>query len=217
MSTAPAGTTPTGRRSAGTRDVARGPRSARRRTTIGVAASAVLVSGGVAVASLGGAVAPATAAAATCRTPTPKVTNAGAARAAVERLARRVGTTTTKRPKITSPSSRPPAKLIEEDVVSCSGRKVRLGDQITVRYSLVNWGGKSRTVDSSWTRGSSPVQFPLQKGALVTGWTQGIPGMTVGSRRLLVVPPSKGYGRQGTSGVPASTTLIFVIDLVKIG
>lgn len=209
--------TPTGPRAARPAVAARGPRSARRRTVLG-AATTVLVGGGLATASFGGTVAPASAAA-TCRTPTPKVTNAGAARAAVERLARRAGTTVTRRPRITSPSSRPPSRLVKEDVVSCSGRKAKLGDRITVRYSLVNWGGKSATIDSTWSRGTAPALFPLEKGALIEGWTQGIPGMRVGSRRLLVVPPSKGYGRQGTpdGSVPANTTLIFVIDLVKIG
>lgn len=99
----------------------------------------------------------------------------------------------------------------------CRGTRAKLGDTIRVRYSLVVWGGRSRTVDSTWGR-SGPVEFGLEKGGLITGWTEGIPGMQVGSRRLLVVPPGKGYGRTGTpdGGVPPDATLIFVVDLVDV-
>src|SRR5690606_39327488 len=48
--------------------------------------------------------------------------------------------------------------------------------------------------DSSWSRGES-INFPL--GSLIAGWQEGIPGMKVGGRRQLVVPPHLAYGPAG--------------------
>jgi FKBP-type peptidyl-prolyl cis-trans isomerase len=42
--------------------------------------------------------------------------------------------------------------------------------------------------------------------------------MKVGGRRQLIIPPSMGYGDQAQgAAIPANSTLIFVVDLVKIG
>ncbi len=45
--------------------------------------------------------------------------------------------------------------------------------------------------DSSWNRGES-ITFPLQ--GLIQGWQEGIPGMKVGGRRQLTIPPQLAYG-----------------------
>jgi peptidylprolyl isomerase len=105
---------------------------------------------------------------------------------------------------------------VKDDVVDCRGAGARVGDTVEVRYRLVLWGGSTKRVDDSWTRRPTTASFALDRGSLIEGWIEGIPGMTVGSRRLLVVPPSQGYGRQGTSGVPPNSTLVFVVDLVRI-
>jgi FKBP-type peptidyl-prolyl cis-trans isomerase len=101
--------------------------------------------------------------------------------------------------------------------VRCGGGPAaKVGDTVKVRYSLVVWGGRDRVVDTTWGRGGS-IGFSLQPGALIDGWIEGIPGMRVGGRRVLVVPPGKGYGAAGTDGVPGNATLIFVVDLVGLG
>ena len=40
--------------------------------------------------------------------------------------------------------------------------------------------------------------------------------MKVGGRRELIIPPSLGYGKGG-NGIPANVTLVFIVDLLKIG
>ena len=73
--------------------------------------------------------------------------------------------------------------------------------------------------DSSWARGQA-AQFPLT--GVVPGFTQGIGGagkvapMRIGGRRIMILPPSLGYGPQAQSGIPANSTLVFVVDLVKV-
>lgn len=41
------------------------------------------------------------------------------------------------------------------------------------------------------------------------GWEEGIVGMQVGGERRLVLPPAMAYGKKGTDGIPANSTLIF--------
>jgi peptidylprolyl isomerase len=59
------------------------------------------------------------------------------------------------------------------------------------------------------------VRFPLR--SLIAGWQQGIPGMKVGGRRQLVVPPELAYGPAGGGHRLSGRTLIFVIDLQGVG
>ena len=69
-----------------------------------------------------------------------------------------------------------------------------------------------KVVESSWS--SSPATFGLDQ--VILGWQQGIPGMKVGGRRLLVIPPDLGYGAQGAGPIGANETLIFVVDLIAV-
>jgi FKBP-type peptidyl-prolyl cis-trans isomerase len=42
--------------------------------------------------------------------------------------------------------------------------------------------------------------------------------MRVGGRRELIIPPSLGHGSQSQgAGIAANDTLVFVVDLVKVG
>lgn len=52
-------------------------------------------------------------------------------------------------------------------------------------------------------------------GSLIKGWDQALVGQTVGSRLLLVVPPSLGYGDKASGSIPANSTLVFVIDILE--
>jgi len=55
-------------------------------------------------------------------------------------------------------------------------------------------------------------------GQVIPGWTQGIPGMKEGGRRVLVIPPTLGYGAAGSPpAIGPNETLVFVIDLIKAG
>jgi FKBP-type peptidyl-prolyl cis-trans isomerase len=73
-----------------------------------------------------------------------------------------------------------------------------------------------KVIQSSWT--SQPFQFTLGQGQVIPGWDKGVPGMKVGGRRELIIPPSLGYGAQSQGpGIAANDTLVFVVDLLKIG
>jgi FKBP-type peptidyl-prolyl cis-trans isomerase len=71
-------------------------------------------------------------------------------------------------------------------------------------------------IQSSWT--SQPFQFTLGKDQVIPGWDKGVLGIRVGGRRELIIPPSLGYGAQSPGpGIASNDTLVFVIDVVKMG
>lgn len=113
------------------------------------------------------------------------------------------------------PDSVPAVELVSQQLIAGSGASVALGDTISVNYCGV--GQISGALfDSSWARGE-PATFDLVPGGLIEGWTQGVPGMQVGERRLLEIPGDLGYGANPPGGIEVDETLIFVVELVSIG
>lgn len=116
------------------------------------------------------------------------------------------------KPEITLPGGQPPTELVVVDLVEGDGDEVPAGATVTTHYAGVSWINDGEEFDASWNRGQ-PLQFPLS--GVIQGWTQGIPGMRVGGRRLLIIPPEMGYGSSSpTPAIAANDTLVFVIDLV---
>ena len=127
-----------------------------------------------------------------------------------------ISTNLDEKPAIAKPEGEPPTELVKEDVVAGKGKAVKEGDEITVHYVGVNHSTGDQ-FDASWDAGA-PVTFQLAQGQLIDGWVQGIPGMKAGGRRKLVIPPELGYGEAGSPpAIPPNETLVFVIDLKKIG
>lgn len=116
------------------------------------------------------------------------------------------------KPDVSVPDTQPPTDLEILDLEIGDGAEAGAGATVTTHYVGVSWS-TGQQFDSSWDRGQ-PLSFPLS--AVIAGWTQGIPGMKVGGRRLLVIPPDLGYGRAGAgSAIGPNETLVFVIDLVS--
>lgn len=107
-----------------------------------------------------------------------------------------------------------PDALHVRDVVAGEGAEAAEGSTVSMHYVLFS-GTTGQKVDSSWDRGE-PFSSPLSRGRLIDGWIDGVPGMKVGGRRVLVIPPHLGYGAAGVPGIPPNDTLFFVIDLVAV-
>ena len=109
-----------------------------------------------------------------------------------------------------------PAKELKiEDVVVGDGEEAQAGNTVTVHYRGTLEDG--RQFDASYDRGQ-PFSFPLGRGQVIAGWDNGVAGMKEGGRRLLVIPPDQGYGPQGAPpDIAPDETLIFVVDLKRIG
>jgi peptidylprolyl isomerase len=107
-----------------------------------------------------------------------------------------------------------PTTLQTKDLVVGTGTAATMNNTVSVRYLGVNYAD-GKEFDSSWaSQGSQPVDFPLS--GVIPGFAQGIVGMKVGGRRQIVIPPSLGYGSQGSGPVQPNETLVFVVDLVKV-
>ena len=118
------------------------------------------------------------------------------------------------KPKVSIPSGPAPKKLVVKDLIKGTGAAATANSTVTVQYvGELYKGGKQ--FDASWNDGSGqPVSLPLT--SVIKGWQQGIPGMKIGGRRELIIPPSLGYGATAQSKIPAYSTLGFVIDLHAI-
>lgn len=120
-----------------------------------------------------------------------------------------------KKPKIDIPDELPPKGLVKKDIVVGKGPLVKSGDALTAQYVGFAWS-TNKQFDASWDRGGEPTTFTLAQGSVIDGWTEGLPGMRVGGRRLLIIPPAKGYGDQGQGAdIPGGETLVFIVDATK--
>lgn len=105
------------------------------------------------------------------------------------------------------------SNVTAELLVEGSGSMAEVGDRVFVNYigTLAN-GTK---FDSSYDRGV-PIDFILGTGAVILGWDQGIAGMKVGEKKRLTIPPELGYGANAVGPIPANSTLVFEVELVKV-
>jgi len=101
------------------------------------------------------------------------------------------------------------------DLVVGDGQEAVTKGTVTTDYTI--WY-KTETgyefVDTSSI--SQAVKFVVGDGDVVfSGWEEGVTGMKVGGKRYLVIPPELGLGENGNSYIPANSTLIMEISLVK--
>jgi FKBP-type peptidyl-prolyl cis-trans isomerase len=95
------------------------------------------------------------------------------------------------------------------------GEPAKKGDWVTVHYT--GWLKDGKKFDSSRDR-DKPFRFQLGAKKVIKGWDEGVAGMKVGGQRKLIIPPDLGYGNRdiGCGLIPANSTLIFEVELLKI-
>ena len=116
-------------------------------------------------------------------------------------------------PTIATPSGAAPTSLVAQVLIKGSGPAITAGQTVLMQYTGIIWA-TGKVFDSSWASGA--VEFPVGTGQVIAGFDEGIVGLTLGSRVLLVIPPDKGYGSDGNSqaGISGTDTLVFVVDLL---
>jgi peptidylprolyl isomerase len=118
------------------------------------------------------------------------------------------------KPEVTVPRTLPKT-LVKKDLKVGDGATATAGKKVTVQYVGVS-ALNGRQFDASWDRGE-PFPFTLGQGDVIQGWDQGVEGMKVGGRRMLVVPPDLAYGAEGSPPtIGPNETLVFVVDLLSV-
>jgi FKBP-type peptidyl-prolyl cis-trans isomerase len=70
--------------------------------------------------------------------------------------------------------------------------------------------------DNSY-RNNQPIVVNLSTGLIIKGWKDGIPGMRVGGKRRLTIPPELAYGKTGHPPmIGPDAMLVFDIELLDI-
>jgi len=124
-------------------------------------------------------------------------------------------------PAVSVPKNTPPSKLSVTTLIKGSGPKLVAGDTVVAQYVGVNWR-TNKVFSESWPSSAQPTGAPFSfqlGGQVITGWNDGLPGVTVGSRVMLVIPPNLAYGPTGgqaSAGIKKNDTLVFVIDVVGV-
>jgi len=90
-----------------------------------------------------------------------------------------------------------------------TGPKPAASDMVRVHYEGKLIDGA--TFDSS---GETPIEFPLNQ--VISGWTEGLQLMSVGSKYKFYIPPELGYGVTGAGPIPPNSVLIFEVELLDI-
>lgn len=112
-------------------------------------------------------------------------------------------------------------ELRRVDLVEGEGTIARAGDEVVVHYT--GWlyvdhapDQRGEKFDSSLDRGD-PFRFTLGQGRVIRGWDDGVAGMRVGGRRVLLIPPEFAYGARGAGrAIPPYASLVFEVELIEV-
>jgi FKBP-type peptidyl-prolyl cis-trans isomerase FkpA len=119
-------------------------------------------------------------------------------------------------PSITAPSGS--AAASQTDVSIGTGPLTQQGNTLGVLYT--GWLYDSTAPDHKGPQfdasGNNVFLFQLGGTTVISGWNDGLVGMRAGGERVLVIPPSLGYGATRHGSIPPNATLLFDIHLVVI-
>jgi len=134
-----------------------------------------------------------------------------------------IGTTVIQPPAITITTTRATLTASGSIVIQISCPKGTF-DGCTGTITLqIDFGGPTEKKKLSEARRRKLIKlatrhFKLGAGQVIKGWDQGVAGMKVGGRRRLVIPARLGYGDRGAGrDIKPGETLVFVVDLLKVG
>lgn len=92
------------------------------------------------------------------------------------------------------------------------GKSPTINDIVSVKYTGKLIDGT--VFDSTEKNGGMPAIFPLA--GVIKGWQEGLQLMKEGSEYTLFLPAALAYGEQPVGDIPANSTLVFDVELVKV-
>jgi peptidylprolyl isomerase len=117
------------------------------------------------------------------------------------------------KPTVAKGPGSPSKDLAVKTVIAGSGRTVAENDFVQANYLGQIWD-TAKVFDNSYDR-KTPLVIQLAEGSIIDGWRYALAGKKTGSRVLMAVPPTWGYGAQGNqrAGIKGTDTLVFVVDV----
>ena len=115
-----------------------------------------------------------------------------------------------------------PSGLKYEELQLGKGAKAVASKQILIQYT--GWfdinGKRGEKFDSSYDKGR-PLPFVLGVGRAIKGLDEGILGMRVGGKRLIMIPAELAYGKKGMSEnrkqiIPPDSPVMFEVELLEV-
>lgn len=98
--------------------------------------------------------------------------------------------------------------------IEVPGNEVKPGPQDTVEVNYKGCLTNGKQFDSSYDRGET-IKFPLN--GVIPGWSEGLQLIGEGGKEKLWIPFNLGYGgREMGPDLPAYSTLVFDVELVKV-
>jgi FKBP-type peptidyl-prolyl cis-trans isomerase len=113
------------------------------------------------------------------------------------------------------PASEGATDTIVVDLKEGDGEELQPGQTGIINYVLFR-GDNLVQLESSWE--ADPVQVGTAAVGGFPGFVKGLPGMKVGGRRAIIVPPDDAFGPEGNPqlGLPAGADMIIVVDLLGV-
>jgi FK506-binding nuclear protein len=105
-----------------------------------------------------------------------------------------------------------PEQVQGQEVTVGTGDEAKPGMEVSVEYT----GKLTDGTVFDTNVGKTPLVFTLGSQGIIPGFQVGVNGMKVGGERLIAVPPSLAYGDQAVGTIPANSTLIFDVKLLKV-
>jgi FKBP-type peptidyl-prolyl cis-trans isomerase len=103
------------------------------------------------------------------------------------------------------------------DIKVGTGTLVADNQKVSISYQGYLTNGNMFSESSTDSNGDpAPFTFTFGSNSVIPGLEEGMAGMKVGGIRLIIIPPSLGYGNNPpSSSIPANSVLIFEVQLLS--
>lgn len=97
------------------------------------------------------------------------------------------------------------------EITPGTGAEAVANKELSISYKV--WLTNGQLIDQT---GSQQFTFVLGANKVIPGLEQGVAGMKVGGKRLIIAPPATAYGEKGKEGVPPNSVLVFEVELIDL-
>lgn len=109
-------------------------------------------------------------------------------------------------------STKLPNGVYYRDLTVGTGAELTNGMQATVKYT--GWFIDGKQFETNTDAGGVPFAFVVGRKGVIDGWDTGVVGMRAGGKRMLIIPPDKGYGGADYGKIPGNSVLVFTVELL---